>query len=150
MCLRPPRSPQRSPSSPLPSKPLLWLSVRESGSMCGRECHVLPLAEELQANITAQQRSGELLELQETLSWPSLASLCPNSYIPEVREIGDSFTFWTSEPFRRDCLWSCSRAGSSWPHPQDNLSTVDCFDSLIVAVARETRSNCSSSQTWFW
>jgi hypothetical protein len=38
---------------------------------------------ELQANITAQQRSGELLELQETLSWPSLASLCPNSYIPE-------------------------------------------------------------------
>ena len=51
---------------------------------------MLPLAEELQANITAQQRSEELLELQETLSWPSLASLCPDSYIPEVREMGDS------------------------------------------------------------
>jgi hypothetical protein len=38
---------------------------------------------ELQANITAQHRSEELLELQETLSWPSLASLCPDSYIPE-------------------------------------------------------------------
>lgn len=41
-------------------------------------------AEELQANITAHQRSVELLELQETLSWPPLASLCPDSYIPEV------------------------------------------------------------------
>lgn len=41
-------------------------------------------AEELQANITAHQMSVELLELQETLSWPSLASLCPDSYIPEV------------------------------------------------------------------
>lgn len=40
--------------------------------------------EELQANITAHQMSVELLELQETLSWPSLASLCPDSYIPEV------------------------------------------------------------------
>lgn len=43
--------------------------------------------EELQANITAHQRSVELLELQETLSWPSLASLCPDSYIPEVTEL---------------------------------------------------------------
>lgn len=40
--------------------------------------------DELQANITAHQMSVELLELQETLSWPSLASLCPDSYIPEV------------------------------------------------------------------
>lgn len=41
--------------------------------------------EELEANITAQHRSEELLELQETLSWPPLSSLCPDSYIPEVR-----------------------------------------------------------------
>ena len=50
-------------------------------------CHVIGLAVELQANITTQQRSEELLELQETLSWPNLASLCPDSYIPEVREV---------------------------------------------------------------
>ena len=47
--------------------------------------------EELQGNITAQQRSEELLELQETLSWPSLASLCPDSYIPEVRKCHQLF-----------------------------------------------------------
>ena len=41
-------------------------------------------AEELQANITDNQRSVELLELQETLSWPPLSSLCPDCYIPEV------------------------------------------------------------------
>ena len=41
-------------------------------------------AEELQGNITAHQRSLELLELQETLSWPPLSSLCPDSFIPEV------------------------------------------------------------------
>jgi hypothetical protein len=40
-------------------------------------------AEELQANITDNQRSVELLELQETLSWPPLSSLCPDCYIPE-------------------------------------------------------------------
>jgi hypothetical protein len=38
---------------------------------------------ELQANITDNQRSVELLELQETLSWPPLSSLCPDCYIPE-------------------------------------------------------------------
>ena len=56
---------------------------RERESVCVCVC-VCVSAEELQANITAQQRSVELLELQETLSWPPLASLCPDSYIPQV------------------------------------------------------------------
>ena len=41
--------------------------------------------EELEANIMESKRSEELLKLQETLCWPTLAQLHPGSYIPEVR-----------------------------------------------------------------
>ena len=41
--------------------------------------------EELEGNIDENKRSAELLELQETLSWPSVSQLDTDSYIPEVR-----------------------------------------------------------------
>ena len=40
--------------------------------------------EELEANIVENKRSAEMLELQETLCWPSLSQLEPGAYIPEV------------------------------------------------------------------
>lgn len=41
--------------------------------------------EELEGNIDENKRSAELLELQETLSWPTVSQLDTDSYIPEVR-----------------------------------------------------------------
>ena len=41
-------------------------------------------AEELEANIDENKRSAEMLELQETLCWPTLSQLEPSAYIPEV------------------------------------------------------------------
>lgn len=49
-----------------------------------------PPTEELEANIAHHKRSAELLELQETLCWPSVVSLDPDSYIPEVHSAGPS------------------------------------------------------------
>ena len=40
--------------------------------------------EELEANIDENRRSAEMLELQETLCWPTLAQLDSGAYIPEV------------------------------------------------------------------
>lgn len=42
---------------------------------------------ELEANIDENKRSAEMLELQETLCWPTLAQLEPTAYIPEVTTI---------------------------------------------------------------
>lgn len=42
------------------------------------------LVEELEANIDENKRSAELLELQETLSWPTVVQLDTDAYIPEV------------------------------------------------------------------
>ena len=41
--------------------------------------------EELEGNILEHKRSLELLELQETVSWPSIYSLDPDAFIPEVQ-----------------------------------------------------------------
>jgi len=46
--------------------------------------HLYPYTEELEANIAEHKRSAELLELQETICWPSVVSLDPEAYIPEV------------------------------------------------------------------
>jgi len=46
--------------------------------------HLYPYTEELEANIAEHKRSAELLELQETICWPSVISLDPEAYIPEV------------------------------------------------------------------
>lgn len=43
-----------------------------------------PPAEELEGNIVEHKRSLELLELQETISWPPVAVLDTDAYIPEV------------------------------------------------------------------
>ena len=67
------------PSSSLPpliSLPLIPLSLIS--------LTLIPPTEELEANITGHKRSAELLELQETLCWPSVVSLDPDAYIPEV------------------------------------------------------------------
>lgn len=37
--------------------------------------------EELEANINEHKRSAELLELQETLYWPSVSQLNPEAYV---------------------------------------------------------------------
>lgn len=86
-----------------PSKPLWCLLVSIclgyiscSGSYvlpcCYEECNLIgsliySLTEELEANIEENKRSAELLELQETLCWPTLAQLDPTAYIPEVIHI---------------------------------------------------------------
>lgn len=44
----------------------------------------IPIPEELEANIAESKRSAEVLELQETLCWPTLSQLEPTAYIPEV------------------------------------------------------------------
>ncbi len=46
---------------------------------------VTPSPEELEGNIDESKRSAELLELQETLSWPSVTLQDMDAYIPEVR-----------------------------------------------------------------
>ena len=46
--------------------------------------------EELEANIAENKRSAEMLELQETLCWPSLSQLETTAYIPDVRQSVDS------------------------------------------------------------
>ena len=40
-------------------------------------------AEELEANINEHKRSAELLELQETLYWPSVVQLDPEAYVSD-------------------------------------------------------------------
>lgn len=46
--------------------------------------------EELEANIDENRRSAEMLELQETLCWPTLSQLDPTAYIPEVSDRDES------------------------------------------------------------
>lgn len=58
--------------------------MREAASSMPEKMPCVCFSEELEANITAQQRSEELLELQETLFWPNLPTLFPESYVPEV------------------------------------------------------------------
>ena len=56
--------------------------------MCLQDMKCLPPpSEELEANIDENKRSAEMLELQETLSWPTLAQLEPSTYIPEVTTV---------------------------------------------------------------
>ena len=44
---------------------------------------ILIHTEELEANINEHKRSAELLELQETLYWPSVAQLHPDAYVSD-------------------------------------------------------------------
>ncbi len=53
--------------------------------------HTIFPAEELEANIAENKRSAEMLELQETLCWPSLLELDPTAYIPEVSLLSSSY-----------------------------------------------------------
>lgn len=50
------------------------------------------IAEELEANIAENKRSAEMLELQETLCWPTLSQLEPLAYIPEVSQHNTSLS----------------------------------------------------------
>ena len=42
------------------------------------------LPEELESAIAQQKCSLELLELQETVHWPTVNQLCQDAYLPEV------------------------------------------------------------------
>ena len=45
--------------------------------------HIPLHTEELEANINEHKRSVELLELQETLYWPSVSQLHPEAYVSD-------------------------------------------------------------------
>ena len=78
-----PLTPSPPPFSLTP--PLSPHSLTPPFSLTPSPLHPLtPPTEELEANIAHHKQSAELLELQETLCWPSVVSLDPDSYIPEV------------------------------------------------------------------